>query len=226
RSRDGGQTWQKISDDLTRNDKNKQKWSGGPITGDNTGVETYCTIFAVAESPKQKGVIWTGSDDGLVHVTRDDGKTWVNVTANVPGLPDWATIRAIEPSSTDAGTAYLVADAHRLSDFRPYLWKTTDFGKTWVSLTEELPADEYLHVVRCDPKKKGLLYAGGERGLWLSADDGKTWQRLKLNLPTVAVHDIIVKGDDLVLGTMGRSAWILDDLTPIREWGASVKAKK
>jgi photosystem II stability/assembly factor-like uncharacterized protein len=225
RTRDGGRTWEKISPDLTRNDKSKQKWSGGPITGDNTGVEVYCTIFAIAESPKQKGLLWAGSDDGLVHVSKDDGKNWDNVTANIPGMPEWGTVRCIEPSPTEAGTAYLVADAHRLSDFQPYVWKTTDFGKTWKSLAEGLPDGEYLHVVRIDPKAKGHLYLGSERGVWHSADDGKKWQRLKCDLPNVAVHDIVIKDNDLVLGTMGRSIWVLDDLTPIREWGPGIKGK-
>ena len=225
RTIDGGLNWEKISPDLTRNDKHKQKWSGGPITGDNTGVEIYCTIFAIAESPKEKGVLWAGSDDGLVHVSRDNAKNWTNVAGNIPDLPDWGTVRCIEPSPFDAGTAYLVVDNHRLSDFRPYLWKTTDFGRSWTSLSGDLPSDEILHVVRMDPKKKGLLYAGSEKGIWFSSDDGKKWQRLKLNLPTVAVHDLIVKGDDLVAGTMGRSIWILDDLTPVREWKADIAKK-
>jgi photosystem II stability/assembly factor-like uncharacterized protein len=214
---DGGKTWTPISGDLTRNDKAKQKWSGGPITGDNTGVEIYCTIFALAESPKQKGLIWTGSDDGLVHVTADGGKTWTNVTANIPGLPDWGTVSCIEASPFDAGTAYVVVDAHRLDDMRPYLFKTTDQGKTWKSLAAGLPPDVYLHVVREDPKHKGLLYVGTERGVAYSLDDGATWKQLRLNLPTVAVHDLRVKDNDLVVGTHGRSLWILDDLTPIRE---------
>jgi photosystem II stability/assembly factor-like uncharacterized protein len=218
RTRDAGQSWDVISGDLTRNDKNKQQWSGGPITGDNTGVEIYDTIFAIAESPKQKGVLWAGTDDGLVQVSQDDGKTWQNVNSTIPDFPDWGTVRCIEPSRDEAGTAYVVADAHRLNDFRPYLWKTTDFGKTWQSLAGKLPQDVYLHAVRTDPAKKGMLYLGTERGVAFTTDDGATWQPLKLNLPTMAVHDLQVKGDDLVLGTMGRSIWIIDDLTPIREW--------
>lgn len=225
RTRDGGQSWEPISGDLTRNDRNKQQWSGGPITGDNTGVEVYGTIFAVAESPKQKGVIWTGSDDGLVHVSQDDGKTWTNVTPTMQNFPDWGTVRCIEPSHFEAGTAYVVADAHRLDDFRPYLWKTTDFGKTWSNLGEKLPRDIYLHAVREDPKKKGLLFVGTERGVSYSTDDGANWQPLKLNLPTVAVHDLQVKNDDLVVGTMGRSLWILDDITPLREWSPALAEK-
>jgi photosystem II stability/assembly factor-like uncharacterized protein len=225
RTRDGGQSWEAISPDLTRDDESKQRWSGGPITGDNTGVEWYCTIFAVAESPLEKGLLWVGSDDGLVHVSRDDGSTWTNVTSRIPGLPEWGTVSLIEPSPFDAGTAYLVVDNHRLDDPRPYLWKTVDYGATWTSLTEKLPEDVYLHAVREDPKVPGLLYVGTERGVAFSPDDGKTWSQLKLNLPTVAVHDLVVKDDDLVVGTHGRSIWILDDLTPLREWSEDVKAK-
>src|SRR5262245_2820538 len=225
RTRDAGQTWEAISGDLTRNDKNKQQWSGGPITGDNTGVEIFCTIFAIAESPKQKGVLWVGSDDGLVHVSKDDGKTWTNVSSGLLGLPDWATIRCIEPSHADAGTAYVVAEAHRLDDYKPYLWRTTDFGQTWKSLTDRLPQDVYLHAVRTDPNKPGLLFVGTERGVSYSTDDGANWQPLRLNLPTAAVHDLVVKDDDLVVGTMGRSLWILDDLTPIRELAPAVTEK-
>jgi photosystem II stability/assembly factor-like uncharacterized protein len=221
RTADGGQTWTAVSPDLTRNDKSKQQWAGGPITGDNTGVETYCTIFAVAESPRQKGLIWAGSDDGLVHITRDGGKTWKNVTAGITGLPEWGTVSIIEPSPFDAGTAYVVVDAHRLDDMRPYLFKTTDFGATWKRLDGKLAQDVYLHAVREDPKKRGQLYLGTERGVLYSTDDGQTWQSLQLNLPTVAVHDLVVKDDDLVLGTHGRSIWILDDLTPFREGSSS-----
>jgi photosystem II stability/assembly factor-like uncharacterized protein len=216
RTTDGGQTWAAISPDLTRNDKSKQKWTGGPITGDNTGAEYYCTIFAVAESPLEKGLIWVGSDDGLVHVTRDAGAHWTNVTGNVRGLPEWGTVDMIEPSPHDAGTAYLVVDAHRLDDMHPYLWKTTDYGKTWKSLAGNLPRDIYLHSVREDPKMKGMLYLATERGVSFSRDDGATWQVLGLNFPTVAVHDLVVKDDDLVVGTHGRSIWIFDDLAPVR----------
>jgi photosystem II stability/assembly factor-like uncharacterized protein len=224
RTDDGGQTWSAISPDLTRNDKSKQKWSGGPITGDNTGVEFYDTIFTIAESPVEKGLVWAGTDDGLVQVTRDGGRTWTNVTAGITGLPEWGTVSLVEPSPFDAGTAYVVVDAHRMDDMRPYLWKTTDYGRTWRSLATALPQDVYLHAVREDPKRRGLLYLGTERGVAFSPDDGVTWTQLKLNLPTVAVHDLVVKDDDLVLGTHGRSIWILDDLTPIREWSAAVAA--
>ena len=224
RTQDGGQTWTAISGDLTRDDETKQRWSGGPITGDNTGAEYYDTIFAVAESPREKGLLWVGTDDGLVHVTRDGGKTWTNVTANVPGLPEWGTVAALEPSPFDAAVAYLVVDAHRMDDTRPHLWKTADYGKTWKSLAAAMPKGVYLHAVREDPKRKGLLYAGTERGVAYSPDDGATWKELKLNLPTVAVHDLVVKDDDLVVGTHGRSIWILDDLTALREWSKDVEA--
>jgi photosystem II stability/assembly factor-like uncharacterized protein len=223
RTSDAGRKWEPISPDLTRNDKSKQKWSGGPITGDNTGVEVYGTIFAIAESPLQKGLLWAGSDDGLVHVSKDGGKNWSNVTAHVKGLRRWATVRCIEPSPFDAGTAYLVADTHKLDDRRPYLFKTTDFGQSWNGLAAGLPPGGYLHVVREDPRRKGQLYLGTEHGLWYSTDDGARWGRVKLNLPTVAVTDIVVKGDDLVLGTNGRSIWIFDDLTPLRELTPAVE---
>jgi photosystem II stability/assembly factor-like uncharacterized protein len=216
RTRDGGQTWTALSGDLTRNDKSKQQWAGGPITGDNTGVETYDTVFVIAESPVQKGVIWAGSDDGLIHVSRDDGATWQNVTAAIRGIPEWGTVSMLEPSHFDAGTVYLTVDAHRLDDTRPYLWKTADFGRTWKRLDGSLPRDVYLHSVREDPAAKGTLYLGTERGVVFSTDDGATWRSLKLNLPTVAVHDLQVKDNALVLATHGRSMWIFDDLALVR----------
>ena len=223
RTADGGRTWAAIGPDLTRNDTSKQKWAGGPITGDNTGVETYGTVFAIAESPKQKDLIWAGSDDGLVHVTRDGGKNWTNVTPAMPGFPEWGTVSIIEPSPFDATTAYVVVDAHRLDDMRPYLYKTSDYGATWTRLDGKLPQDVYLHAVREDPRRRGLLYLGTERGVMYSTDDGTTWDLLQLNLPTVAVHDLVVKDDTLVVGTHGRSIWILDDLIPVREMSAKVK---
>ncbi len=224
RTTDGGHSWTPVSPDLTRNDKSKQQWSGGPITGDNTGAEYYCTLFAIAESPVRKNLIWVGSDDGLVHVTQDGGKSWKNVTANIPGLPEWGSVNIIEASPFDAGTAYLVVDAHRLDDMKPYCWKTSDFGASWKNLSAGLPEDVYLHAVREDPKRRGMLYLGTERGIACSTDDGMSWQSLQLNLPTVAVHDLVVKGDSLVVGTHGRSIWILDDLTPVREMSAQVAA--
>ena len=225
RTQNAGQSWQKVSGDLTRNDKQKQQWSGGPITGDNTGAEVYCTIFALAESPLQKGLLWAGTDDGLVHISKDEGKTWQNVTANVPGLPDWGTVSCIEASPHAAGTAYLVVTNHRMDDYKPYVWKTTDFGKTWAKITDDLDTGVHCRVVREDPTKKGLLYLGTERGVMLSPDAGKTWQSLQLNLPTVPVHDLVVKDNDLVVATHGRSIWILDDLTPIRATTSAIKKK-
>jgi photosystem II stability/assembly factor-like uncharacterized protein len=218
RSSDAGQTWGVISPDLTRNDPRRQQWSGGPITGDNTTAEYYCTISAVAESPLKKGVIWVGSDDGLVHVTTDGGKTWQNVTEKLAGLPEWGTIKMIEPSTSDGATAYVIVDAHLLDDRHPYLYKTADLGQTSRRLDGSLTADVPLHVVREDPEKTGVLYAGTERGVVYSPDDGQMWMSLQLNLPTVPVHDLRIKDGDLVLGTHGRSIWILDDLTPVRRW--------
>ena len=164
RTQDGGQTWTAISGDLTRDDETKQRWSGGPITGDNTGVEYYGTIFAVAESPREKGLIWVGTDDGLVHVTRDGGKTWTNVTANIPGLPEWGTIAAIEPSPFDAAVAYVVVDAHRMDDMRPYLWKTADYGKTWRSLAAGLPQGRLPPRGARGPEERRASSTWGRRG--------------------------------------------------------------
>ena len=223
KTRDGGQTWTIISPDLTRNDKSKQQWAGGPITGDNTGVEFFSTVFAIAESPVKAGVIWSGSDDGLVQVTQDGGTTWTNVTASMPKFTDFSTVSLIEASPFDAGTAYVVVEGHRLDDMRPYLSKTTDYGKTWKLLSTSMKQDVYLHAVREDPKKRGMLYVGTERGAIFSRDDGANWEPLKLNLPAVAVSDLRVKGDDLVLSTMGRSFWILDNLTSLREWKGDSK---
>ncbi|MBK5257864.1 MAG: glycosyl hydrolase [Vicinamibacteria bacterium] len=223
KTRDGGQTWAAISGDLTRNDKTKQQWAGGPITGDNTGVEYFGTVFALAESKVMAGVIWSGSDDGLVQVTQDAGKTWTNVTANMPKFTDFATVSLIEASPFDAGAAYVVVDAHRLDDMKPYLFKTTDYGRTWKTLSTAMKQDVYLHAVREDPKKRGMLYVGTERGVIFSRDDGATWEPLKLNLPTVAVSDLRVQENDLVVGTNGRSIWILDNLASLREWKPETK---
>ncbi len=217
RSTTGGQSWTAISPDLTRNDRAKQQWSGGPITGDNTTAEFYCTISAVAESPVEKGVIWVGTDDGLVQVTRNGGKQWTNVTAQLPRFPEWATVKMIEPSPHEAGTAYVVIDAHLVDDFRPYLFKTTDYGQTWTTLSDAMDPEFYLHVCRADPVNRDLLFVGTERGVLVSRDAGKRWDSLQLNLPTVPVHDMVIKDNDLVLGTNGRSLWILDNFTPLRQ---------
>jgi photosystem II stability/assembly factor-like uncharacterized protein len=222
RTRDGGQTWEAASPDLTRDDESKQQWSGGPITGDNTGVEHYGTIFALAESPVDAQVLWAGSDDGLVHVTRDGGASWQPVTPE--GIPEFGTVSAIEPSPSAPGTAWVVVDAHRLDDERPYLLVTEDFGASWRSLTRGLDPEVYLHVVRADPARPGLLYLGTERGVMVSWDAGASWQPLRLNLPTVSVVDLRVAGDDLVVGTLGRSIWVLDDLTPVRQWSPAARS--
>ena len=214
RSRDRGQSWEAVSPDLTRNDVTKQKWSGGPITGDNTGVEIYGTIFSLALSPLDRELIWAGTDDGLVHVTRDGGAAWRDVTPK--GVPAWATIESIEASNHAAGTAWVVVDAHRLDDPRPFLFRTDDFGATWRSLSGGLPADSPLFVVREDPGRRELLFAGNERGVLFSRDGGESWEKLTGGLPTVKVTDLVVRGEALVVGTSGRSLWILDDFSPLR----------
>jgi photosystem II stability/assembly factor-like uncharacterized protein len=223
RTSDGGLTWTAVSPDLTRNDKSKQKRSGGPITGDNVGTEYFGTLFSLAESPRQKSVLWAGSDDGLVHVSRDAGKGWTNVTKNIPNFPEWGTVSGIEASHFDDGGALVVVDAHRLDDPRPYLWKTADYGATWTRLGVKLPANVHLHAVREDPKRKGLLFLGTDRGVSFSTDGGTAWEELKLNLPTVSVTDLIVKDNDLVVSTNGRSLWIFDDLTPLREMTSKIE---
>ena len=222
KSTDQGKSWTLISPDLTRNDKSKQVASGGPITKDNTSVEYYDTIFTLAESPVEKGLLWAGSDDGLIHITRNGGKSWDDVTPK--GLPEWSMISLIDASPLDAGTAYAAVDRHKLDDFQPYIYKTTDYGKNWTAIASGIPAGAYVHVVREDPKRKGLLYAGTETGVWVSLDAGAHWQTLQLNLPTVPVHDLMIKNDDLLVATHGRSFWILDDVGPLRQWSAQTAA--
>ena len=215
KSTDQGHSWTPISPDLTRNDKEKQKPSGGDITLDITSVEYYDTVFALAESPLQKGQLWAGTDDGLIHLTRDDGKTWENVTPKA--LPAWSMVSIIEASPHDAGTAYAAIDRHKLDDFNPFIYKTHDYGKTWTLINSGIPAGSYVRSVREDPKMKGLLYAGTETGVYFSIDDGAHWQSLQLNLPTSPVHDLAVKDNDLVAATHGRAFWILDDVSPLRQ---------
>ena len=217
---DGGMSWTIISPDLTRNDKSKQGASGGPITKDNTGVEVYDTIFSVVESPVQKDLIWVGTDDGLVQLTRDGGAHWENVTPKA--MPEWGTVSMIEASWHEAGTAYLAVERHKLDDFAPYVFKTTDFGKTWTKLVSGLPASGYVHAVRVDPRRAGLLFAGTEQGVYVSFNDGALWQSLQLNLPTVPVNDLVIKNTDLVLATHGRSFWVLDDITPLEQYDDSI----
>jgi photosystem II stability/assembly factor-like uncharacterized protein len=214
-SDDEGQTYKAISPDLTRHDPRTLGASGGPITKDQTSVEYYATVFTIAESPRTAGVIWAGSDDGLVHVTRDGGKTWKNVTP--AGLPEWTRISMIDASHFAAGTAYLAGNRYQLDDMKPYLYKTTDYGATWTSITNGIPATEFTRVLREDPERAGLLYAGTERGVWVSFNDGASWQTLRRNLPLVPVHDLAIKEGDLIAATHGRSFWILDDLSVLRQ---------
>ncbi|HZQ93317.1 MAG TPA: hypothetical protein VFA60_16115 [Terriglobales bacterium] len=217
KSTDKGMSWTAISPDLTRNDKSKQQPSGGPITKDNTSVEYYDTIFSVAESPKEKDLIWVGTDDGLVQITRDAGKTWTNVTPK--DMPEWGRVNMVEASPHEAGVAYVAVDRHEMDDWAPYIFKTGDYGKSWSKVTTGIPQGAVLHAVREDPVRRGLLYAGTESGLYVSWDDGAHWQPwLQRNLPTTPVHDLVVKDAALVVGTHGRSFWILDDLSPVRQF--------
>jgi len=222
KSTNEGQTWESISPDLTHNDKSKQVSSGGDITKDNTSVEYYCTIFAFMESPLQKGVMWAGTDDGLVHVTTDGGKNWQNVTPKT--LPEWSLISIIDASPHEAGTAYVAANRYKHDDFKPYIFKTNDYGKTWTQITKGIPDGAFTRAVREDPRRKGLLYAGTETGMYVSFDDGANWQSLQRNLPVVPITDLAVKENDLVVSTQGRSFWILDDLTPLHQLSDKVAA--
>jgi photosystem II stability/assembly factor-like uncharacterized protein len=215
RSPDGGITWSAISPDLTRDDKTKQQPTGGPISGDSTGAEVYCTIYAFAESPLTPGELWVGTDDGLVHVSRDGGASWTQLT--VPGLPEWATIARVEPSAHRAGTAYLAAHAYRLQDPRPLVFRTDDFGATWEPISGGIPPEEWARSIREDPASPDLLFLATERRVWFSLDRGATWASLRGNMPSVPVYDIKVRDHELVAATHGRAFWILDDLAPLRE---------
>jgi len=220
RSTDLGASWEVISPDLTRNDPDKLKPSGGPITRDNTGAEVYCTIFALAESPLRAGLLWAGSDDGLIHVSEDGGRTWQDVTPK--DLPEWALISIVEASPHDPATAYVAATRYKLDDTRPYLYKTNDYGRTWTRITDGIPVDEFTRVIREDPNRRGLLYAGTETGLYVSLDDGARWQRMGGDLPVVPIYDLTIKGVELVVATHGRSFWILDDLTPLHQLAGGI----
>ncbi|MEO7021571.1 MAG: glycosyl hydrolase, partial [Ktedonobacteraceae bacterium] len=215
RSTNEGQSWQTISPDLTRNDSSRLGSSGGPITKDNTGAEYYGTIFAFAESPCARGLFWAGSDDGLIHLSRDDGKTWQQVTP--ANLPEWALISIIEPSPYDPAVAYVAATSYKSDDFTPYLYRTSDYGTTWDAITTGIPDHDFTRVIRVDPVRRGLLYAGTETGVYVSLNDGEQWQPLQLNLPVVPIHDLVVKDSDLIAATHGRSFWVLDDITPLRQ---------
>lgn len=218
KSTDKGMSWTQISPDLTRNDRSKQGSAGGPITQDNTSVEYYDTIYTIAESPKQKDTIWVGSDDGLIHVTQNGGQNWSNVTPK--GMPEWSRISLIEASPFDAGTAYAAVELHELDDLAPYVYKTTDLGKSWSRINSDLPATAFVHAVREDPKKRGLLYAATEEGVFVSFDDGGHWKSLQRNLPRSSMRDIVVHDNDLIVATHGRAFWVLDDIAPLREYAA------
>jgi len=210
-----GQSFEVISPDLTRNDPKTLKASGGPITKDNTGVEYYGTIFAAVESPFEKDLIWTGSDDGLVYITTDGGKNWSNVTPKK--MPEWMLINSIEVDPFTAGGAYIVGARYKLGDYTPYIYKTEDYGKNWTLLTNGIAPEHFTRVLRADPKRKGLLYAGTEKGMYISFNDGKNWNPFQLNLPIVPITDLAVKNNNLIAATQGRSFWILDDLTPLHQ---------
>jgi photosystem II stability/assembly factor-like uncharacterized protein len=219
-SKNGGASWEIISPDLTRNDPDKLKSSGGPITQDNTGVEYYCTIFAATESPYEKGLIWAGSDDGLLHVTKDGGENWENVTPK--GMPDWMMFNSIDPDPFTKGGAYVVGTRYKLGDYKPYIYKTENYGKSWTKITNGIDEGHFTRVVRADPKRKGLLYAGTESGMYISFDDGKSWSPFQMNLPIVPITDLAVKDDNLIAATQGRSLWLIDDLTPLHQLSEEV----
>lgn len=214
-SENEGQSWEIISPDLTRNDPEKLKSSGGPITQDNTGVEYYCTIFAANESPLEEGLMWVGSDDGLIHLTRDGGANWENITP--AQMPKWLMINSIEPSPFDPAVCYVAGTLYKTGDFQPYLYKTADYGKTWKKITNGIDNEHFTRVLRADPSKKGLLYAGTETGMYISFDDGSSWSPFQMNLPIVPITDLAIKDNSLIVATQGRSLWMLDDLTVLHQ---------
>ena len=225
RSMNEGQSWEVISPDLTTGDPERINTWGGPITREVTSEEVYCTIFALAESKHLPGVLWAGTDDGLVHLSRDAGENWKNITP--ADMPDSGTVNILEVSPHAAGRAFISVLRYRLDDFRPYVFRTDDFGESWELLTDGtngIPADQFVRVVREDPDRKGLLYAGTEYGVFVSFDDGAHWQSLQLNFPVAPVTDLVVHEKDLVLSTKGRSFWILDDLSPLHQLTDEVAA--
>ena len=212
RTRNEGQSWEEISPDLTRNDRRSRRSPAARSPRTTRESRSTATIFTVAESPHEAGTIWAGTDDGLVQLTRDGGRNWQNVTPR--GMPEWIQINSIEVSPHDQATAYLAATMYKSDDFRPYLYRTGDYGKTWTKIADGIPANAFTRVVREDPDRRGLLYAGTELGLFVSFDDGARWQPFQRNLPVVPITDMKVTGGDLVVATQGRAFWILDDLTP------------
>ncbi len=226
-STDGGNSWKVVSPDLTLNDKSRQQVSGG-LTPDNIGVEYAGVVYAIAESPLKPGLIWAGTNDGLVQVTQDDGAHWSNVTANIPNLPPWGSVRHIEPSHFDTATAYLIADFHQVNNRDPFVYKTTDYGKTWKSIVNGIPKSplSYAHIIREDPFRRGLLFLGTENALCVSFNDGDLWQPLQTNLPHAPVYGLVIQKTfhDLVVATYGRGFWILDDITPLEQLTPDVMA--
>lgn len=218
-----GQSWKVISPDLTRNDTTKMGPSGGPITKDNTSVEYYGTIFAAAESPRRAGVLWVGSDDGLVHVSQDGGNNWTNVTP--PSAPQWTMINSIEADPHSEGGAYVAATSYKWGDFKPYLFKTKDYGKTWTKITKGIANEHFTRVLRADPVRPGILYAGTETGMYISFDDGANWQTFQLNLPIVPITDLAIKDNNLIVATQGRSLWVIDDLSVLHQMEAGITNK-
>lgn len=212
---DGGHSWTNLSGDLTRNDTTKLGSSGGPITKDNTGVEYYCTLFTGCESPFEKGVIWVGSDDGLLHVSTDDGKTWNKVTPK--DAPEWIMWNSIDPDPFNKGGAYATGTRYKLGDYKSYIYKTTDYGKTWKYIGAGIPDLHFARVTRADQKRPGLLYCGTEGGMYISFDDGAHWKPFQLNLPIVPITDLTIKNNNLIAATQGRSFWMIDDITPLHQ---------
>jgi photosystem II stability/assembly factor-like uncharacterized protein len=215
-----GQSWKVISPDLTRNDPKTLVSSGGPITQDNTGVEYYGTIFAATESALEPGLIWAGSDDGLVHISKNNGETWDNVTPKK--MPEWMMINCIEVDPFTKGAAYIVGTKYKTGDYKPYIYKTENYGTSWKQITNGIGDESFTRALRADPKRKGLLYAGTERGMYISFDDGKNWQSFQQNLPIVPITDLTIKNDNLIAATQGRALWIIDDLTPLHQLNSSI----
>lgn len=216
RTTDEGETWEPISPDLTRADPETLKPTGGPVNKDAIGAETYATVFALIESPHEKGVLWAGSDDGLMHLSKDGGQSWQSVTP--PDLPEFTMISCIEPSPFDKATVYVAATRYKHDDYQPYLYKTSDYGASWQRIDKGIPAHDFTRVIRCDPGRAGLLFAGTETSLYVSFDDGAGWGQFQLNLPVSPIHDLLIKEDTLIAGTHGRSIWVLDDLGPLRQY--------
>ena len=223
KSTNEGQSWEAISPDLTRADPDTLQITGGPINRDAVGAEMYATVFAFAESPHEAGVLWAGSDDGLVHISKDGGQNWTNITPTE--LPEWSMVSILEPSPHDPATCYMATTRYKLDDYAPYLYKTSDYGETWTRINNGIPDHDFTRVIRCDLEREGLLYAGTETGVYISFDDGANWQAFQLNLPVTPIHDLIIKDNDLIAATHGRSFWILDDLTALQQLSDDIAGK-